>query len=263
VDISQAVGKRQDYIQGGGGNTSVKLDDTLMSIKASGSLLSEMNISNGFVALKYKEILKYHAETPKMQAGRDYNKEVMDIAVASIVTVNGEPAKRPSVEAGFHALLKRCVIHTHSVYANVLMCSEGGIEKAQGILKSAGISSVWVPCVKPGYFLTESIIAAIQKEAVPDIILIQNHGIIAHADSAVECIGLHEKANSAIKQALSLPPFPRCSVLKHGDFYISGTQWLNTGSRTKDFYIHASIHPFTPTSWSIFPAPARILRTAK
>jgi len=245
VDMSQAVGKSQDYIQGGGGNTSVKLDDVLMAIKASGSLLSEMNVSNGFVALKYKEILEYHRETPKLQAGRDYNKEVMDQAIASIVQVNGEPTKRPSVEAGFHALLKRCVIHTHSVYANVLMCSEGGIEKAQEILKSAGISSIWVPCVKPGYFLTEAVIAAMHDET-PDIILIQNHGIIAHAEGAADCIRLHERANSAVKQALELPDFPRCTIQKRGDFYTSSTQWLKEKTADKELLkicFHVPLYP--------------------
>jgi ribulose-5-phosphate 4-epimerase/fuculose-1-phosphate aldolase len=245
VDISQAIGKRQDYIQGGGGNTSVKLDDTLMAIKASGSLLSEMNVSHGFVALKYKDILKYHRETPKSQAGRDYNKEVMDTAIASIVQVNGEPSRRPSVEAGFHALLKRCVIHTHSVYVNILMCSEGGIEKAQEILMAAGISSIWVPCVKPGYFLTEAVIAAMGTSA-PDVILIQNHGIIVHTDDAAACIDLHDRANGAVRQALELPAFPRCAVQRSGDFHMSATPWLKEKAADKELMqicFHTPLYP--------------------
>ena len=40
--VSQAAGARADYVQGGGGNTSVKLPGGLMAIKASGIGLSEI-----------------------------------------------------------------------------------------------------------------------------------------------------------------------------------------------------------------------------
>ena len=38
--VSQSTGARADYVQGGGGNTSVKLPGGLMAIKASGFCLS-------------------------------------------------------------------------------------------------------------------------------------------------------------------------------------------------------------------------------
>ena len=40
--LSQTAGARADYVQGGGGNTSVKLADGLMAIKASGYCLSDI-----------------------------------------------------------------------------------------------------------------------------------------------------------------------------------------------------------------------------
>lgn len=40
--VSQAAGARADYVQGGGGNTSVKLPGGLMAIKASGFCLSDI-----------------------------------------------------------------------------------------------------------------------------------------------------------------------------------------------------------------------------
>jgi rhamnose utilization protein RhaD (predicted bifunctional aldolase and dehydrogenase) len=40
--MSQTAGSRSDYVQGGGGNTSCKLDDTLMAIKASGFQLGQI-----------------------------------------------------------------------------------------------------------------------------------------------------------------------------------------------------------------------------
>ena len=40
--VSGSVGARADYVQGGGGNTSVKLEGGLMAIKASGFCLKDI-----------------------------------------------------------------------------------------------------------------------------------------------------------------------------------------------------------------------------
>ena len=55
VRISKAVGDRIDYIQEGGGNTSVKFDDRIMAVKASGYQLQETTENNGI----------YHSRLPQ------------------------------------------------------------------------------------------------------------------------------------------------------------------------------------------------------
>ncbi len=45
--LSQSAGARMDYVQGGGGNTSVKLDDTYMAVKASGFLPERRQAGSG------------------------------------------------------------------------------------------------------------------------------------------------------------------------------------------------------------------------
>ena len=54
--ISRYAGNRVDYVQGGGGNTSVKLDDHRMLVKSSGSALGELCESSGFVMVDYQSI---------------------------------------------------------------------------------------------------------------------------------------------------------------------------------------------------------------
>ena len=50
IEISCAVGSREDYVQAGGGNTSVKSPDgRTMAIKASGTALTAMSESAGWV----------------------------------------------------------------------------------------------------------------------------------------------------------------------------------------------------------------------
>ena len=43
ISISNEIGSNKAYIQGGGGNTSVKLDENLMLIKSSGTSLKDMS----------------------------------------------------------------------------------------------------------------------------------------------------------------------------------------------------------------------------
>ena len=49
--VSSSVGARAAYVQGGGGNTSVKLEGGLMAIKASGYWLKDIDIDKAYAVL--------------------------------------------------------------------------------------------------------------------------------------------------------------------------------------------------------------------
>ena len=55
VDISKYAGERFDLIQAGGGNSSVKLENGEMLIKASGFILSDMDENNGYSRVDIKK----------------------------------------------------------------------------------------------------------------------------------------------------------------------------------------------------------------
>lgn len=229
VSMSNTSGNRVDYVQAGGGNTSVKFEDGYMAIKASGYLLKEMTGSVGFVVVNGAEMNEYHHADH--DASADLNKESMEIAMRSIKQVNGEKPARPSVEVGFHSVLKKFVLHLHPVYVNVLMCAKGGVEKALSITDKAGLAAVAVPYTMPGYDLTKLILSAVdnyknKNGSEPQIVLLKNHGVLTHADTAQEALDLMDKVNNAIIDALGLPSFPELSVLPAGDGFKSGCQWM-------------------------------------
>ena len=56
VQISRYAGERFDLVQAGGGNSSVKLDNDEMLIKASGFLLSEVTKDRGFSTVDTKKV---------------------------------------------------------------------------------------------------------------------------------------------------------------------------------------------------------------
>lgn len=210
IKISHYAAANIGYIQGGGGNTSVKLDDNKMAVKASGCKLSQMAELEGFVVVDYQKIKTYFAGADSDSP--DFDSESGKQLQQSILLQEGLKELRPSVEAGFHSVLKKQVIHTHSVYANILCCSKEGKALAQKLFE--GMSYLWLPYIDPGARLTLTISDAIKAYgSIPDVIFMENHGVIVTADSADDAIALHEKVNTIIRDYFGLSvEFPKVEL---------------------------------------------------
>lgn len=201
VKISATVGMREDYVQGGGGNTSVKLDDTRMAIKASGFRLKQVTKDNGYVMLDYARLLGYYSSVD-LAGDIDFEADNKRNTKECILE-GGAAGLRPSVEAGFHARMKSCVIHTHSVYANMLCCSVEGVEIAQKLF--ADLPYIFIPYVNPGFTLSLKITEAIadyqnKTGTFPEVVFMQNHGLVVTTDDADTCLALHETVNDRIRR---------------------------------------------------------------
>ncbi len=227
--ISSYAGNKPDYVQGGGGNTSVKFDGQLMAIKASGYTLAEITTEKGYVTVDYPTIREYY-NLVDTAADKDFEKESLAVNLSSIRLLDGMEEKRPSVEVGFHSFLSRCVIHTHSVYANVLCCSEEGRSIAGNIFGPGG-SYLFMPYIDPGFRLTLGIKQAVDAFAArcgnaPDAIFLDNHGLIVHNDDAQTAIRIHEAVNGKIREYLNLENFPQPRIKKVEGGYVSDTDYL-------------------------------------
>ncbi|HHU49597.1 MAG TPA: class II aldolase [Clostridiales bacterium] len=251
--ISKEVGLPIEYTQGGGGNTSVKLDNELMAVKASGFKLKQVNAKEGYVVVNYKRILEYYNQVDLSQE-RDYEKESVEFVNSNIVEMEGLKTLRPSVEAGFHSVLKRYVIHTHPVYANILCCSHNGRELTDEIFKKESFAVAWVPYINPGFSLTlriKEVVEKCQRETnrFPQVIFLENHGLISTADDAEECASLHNKANDLIKQHFGIKEaYPEIRLSRIGENkYVSRTGYLidyfKANGITPDFFNRIVLYP--------------------
>jgi len=230
--ISKEVGLPIEYTQGGGGNTSVKLDDELMAVKASGYKLKQITPREGYVVVNYKKILEFYDQVDLNQ-DRDYEKESTEFVKSNIVEMEGLKKLRPSVEAGFHSLLKTYVIHTHAVYANIICCSQNGRELMEEIFKNEDFDCIWVPYINPGFSLTLRIKDLSEKHRqetnrFPQVVLMENHGLIVTADDAEECVALHSKVNEMIRKHFGIDEaYPELKLEKIGeDKFASRTGYL-------------------------------------
>lgn len=251
--ISTAVGIPVDYTQGGGGNTSVKLDDKLMAVKASGFKLKQINSKEGYVVVNYQNIREFYKSVDLSQ-DRDYEKESTEFVKKNIVEFEGLKVLRPSVEAGFHSILKKYVIHTHPVYANILCCTKTGREYMDKIFKGKDYATAWIPYINPGFCLTLKINEEINNcikvsGKFPEVIFMENHGLIVTSDDSKKCVELHQEVNDTIKEYLGInEAFPSIELFRVDDnTFISKTEYLadyfKNNKITAEFFDEIVLYP--------------------
>lgn len=237
-ELSLIPGSSPQYVQGGGGNTSVKVDGSLMAVKASGYKLKQIKNDEGFVVVDYVKIREYF-DRVDFKSGIDYEKDVIVFTKNQVQKIEGLKDLRPSVEAGFHAILKKYVIHTHPVYGNLLSMSQRGREYVKKIFPHG--DTLWIPYMNPGFMLTVKIKEAMEeahREGLdPDIIFMENHGLIVHSHGMDDCIKLHEYVNNAIKDFFSIKEdYPWAELVK-----IDGGHFRSQNRYMKEFFINNEI----------------------
>jgi uridine kinase/ribulose-5-phosphate 4-epimerase/fuculose-1-phosphate aldolase len=215
---AQELGEYKSYVQGGGGNVSVKLDGVAMAVKASGLRLEELQNTSGFVGIDFVTMRRFF-NTPRVITNLlGVLSEYEEIVALSRTLIPGLPdtSLRPSIETGFHAILDNAVIHTHSVYVNILTCSNEGKE----ILLKLFPEAAYIPYFTPGVPLTFAISAAL-KQCPCDTFFLENHGVIVCGKTVHEAAQKHRYINLTIKKWLQeVADFPDTGVttLQNGQF---------------------------------------------
>ena len=167
----------------GEGNTSARLNDDTYLVKASGTCLGTMK-EEDVVECRLSALL------PLLEKDGLTDQQVDDALLASRVD---QKAKKPSVEAVFHAWLLslpgiKFVGHTHATTVNQILCSPRAQDFAvhrmfPDEIVCCSVASVFVPYTDPGLKLaqtirsqTEAFVKQYQRQ--PRVILMKNHGII-------------------------------------------------------------------------------------
>ena len=166
INITEKIGRDINLVQGPGGNISYK-NNGFMYIKASGEKMSDAKNKNIFVKTDYKKILSYLEKNDPDPIQNCWDKSSL---------------MRPSIETTMHALMPhKYVVHVHCVNTISWVIQKNYQKKINIILK--GINWKSVPYKKPGLDLSNEI-KKIIRESVVDVILLDNHGIVAGAESA-------------------------------------------------------------------------------
>jgi len=184
LELSRELGREErDLAILGEGNTSQRVDKDTFWVKASGSNLKTLG-ENDVTLCRFDALLPLLETAPSdVQTER-----------ALLASRVDKAAKKPSVEAMFHAYLLSLpevnfVGHTHPIAVNGVLCSPRAEEFAAHRLLPdqivcCGAASALVPYVDPGVPLACAIRRAVEDflqrhGEAPREILLRNHGLIA------------------------------------------------------------------------------------
>ena len=198
VEISKYAGMREDLVQAGGGNTSVK-DGEYMYVKASGCQLSEVREDFGYSKVDYKRLNSLMDEL--LREERDYDKDVLSKMENDMLSTCLMEGKRPSIETFLHAMSGKFVIHSHALVVNVLLASKRG----KDVLKNLFPEAVFVDYHAPGLRLAMACYREYKKANKSlDIVFFQNHGMLVSEDTYEEAIQKNEDIVDRIAEYLGI-----------------------------------------------------------
>lgn len=212
-----------DYVILGEGNTSARADSETFWVKASGTELRTIDRA-GFVQVRFDKALAL------LETG-DLNDDAVEAGLER-AKANPSVTVHPSVETVLHALALQLegvnfVGHTHPTAVNALLCSQKAEEAASGRLFPdhivyCGPASVYVPYTDPGIPLARRVRDLINQyveeiHEVPQVILMQNHGMIALGRTAEQVESITAMAVKAARVLL-------------GNYIMGGPHFLTASS---------------------------------
>ena len=192
VHLSNLVGHEEALVQPGGGNTSIKVeapdgDSNQLLVKGSGTDLRTIDRS-GFTRLSMPRLAVLSGRTTMSD-------EAMMRFLAECMLEPDQPM--PSVETPLHSILPyRVIVHTHDIATMSL--TNIAEAKARSLVAELFSGTMhFVPYVRPGFPLAESVIR--ELDAIPDDakgLILANHGLVVWGDTVEECYSrLYEVVN--------------------------------------------------------------------
>lgn len=204
VSMSKYSGERFDLIQAGGGNSSVKLENGNMAIKASGYLLSDLSIDRGYSIVNNNEVCTILSHDQLIYASS--KKEREEISAKLLKDTILTPEARPSIETFLHALLSKYTLHTHPVSVNAITCLDNWKEI---LIELFGSKILLVNYETPGVELAlrlkEQFDLFVQTfNSKPNIVFLQNHGLIVSSDNYDDIQKLTDDITLRLEQVLNI-----------------------------------------------------------
>ncbi len=218
--MSKYAGERFDIVQAGGGNSSVKLDDGSMVIKASGFSLSEVTLDKGYVKLDNQKVNQILSNSELLEITDKRKKDSFSSELISrcILEANG----KPSIETFLHSVLAKYTLHTHPVVVNVIAVQKDWKEILAKIFPGAMYVSYDTPGIELAIELYKELkLYQTANKELPKIIFLQNHGIIISADSYSEVLELNESVLQELENFLHLDFSKHREVTKISQLYNS------------------------------------------
>jgi ribulose-5-phosphate 4-epimerase/fuculose-1-phosphate aldolase len=212
VQASRACGGDLRYVQGGGGNVSVKAAaiDRLV-VKASGGLLRDVSPTAGWVELGLSSTIRLTREhLERLAAQPDFADEIADEAQSALGASPRSPGTaQPSLETFMHVLFaQQAVVHTHPA-AVVALGACGAALQAQ-VEQALGLPLHRAAYGRPGLRLAAEVDRSVPRAARSEgqaVVLLERHGLLCAAPEAEQAVRLHHDVVRRTEEALGDTPY--------------------------------------------------------
>ncbi len=195
IFLSKYAGMREDLVQAGGGNTSVKIDAHKMFIKASGYQLSEISSTFGYSTVDYTVINNYFRKENFEQLGVNDEKRIITESIVE--------GLRPSIETFLHSTTNKFTLHTHPVVVNAMVTNRNTE------LLSIFPNAKFVDYATPGIELAKKYYKVLNeisdlKTDTCGVVFLKNHGLVVTGDSVDKVIAETEHILKKIETYLGV-----------------------------------------------------------
>lgn len=196
IAISKYAGMREDLVQAGGGNTSLKLDGKRMVIKASGIQLAEISEAWGYSIVDYPMIQEY------MMALIDDRQRLTEDQILGKALIEG---RRPSIETFLHAVTGKVTLHTHPVAVNILAARHDGLCQLKKMFPNALTVGYATPGAELARLYYKTFLEGkVHTDKKSSIIFLKNHGVIISGSSSEEVIQSSETVNRTLEAFIGI-----------------------------------------------------------
>ena len=241
LSLTQPFINRPDLIQGPGGNTSVKDAEGNMIIKASGFRFEEITENQGFSIVNAKEIADYFFKVEVQDKALEENKSNELIHQLIAIDAEGNKYPKPSMETGFHAVLDTYVVHTHSIWTNLINCNQDSVSLFQKLKNKLPFEIAYIPFVSPGfglsYLITQELkFAREHNQKQVAVFFLQNHGIVSHSADLLAAQEQLFFVDETIKTLFKLEIYPNSEVVKMGDSFAPKSDYVQR--KAKEYQVN-------------------------
>jgi len=200
IDLSARVGANSAWVQGAGGNTSIKEENTLW-IKASGMWL--MNAKQQDIMVP----VALDALHDALQRGDPLTEKAQHFVREELNPLG----LRPSIETTVHALMpQKIVVHVHCVETIALAVAEDAESLVH--IRLAGFRHAFIPYARPGLPLARAIVERLKDGT--DVLVLGNHGLVVAADRVADAEQLLGKVTDALRSNPRPAPIPNLAELE-------------------------------------------------
>ena len=191
IELHNHFGKNDNYVQGAGGNISIKEDD-IIHIKKSGKHFRDIKDKNDVISCNIsKEDIRSVLEI--------YNKQNLENQYNALIEEKISGKDRPSIELSFHVFGDKYTLHLHPTIINIFTCTEEGQEIIRKLCDDNDNMS-YVDYCKPGIILTDKIMQ--ERSMLNEITFLFNHGIIITGPSEESIKERYEFIESRLKKEI-------------------------------------------------------------